>query len=148
MRRLALCALLLAGCSAPDDSSFAFKCLPGLPESYNEQAMLDLAKSWGTELQFRSGVSLASATLIGNTVYVSPELCQEHVEVCVFALWHEIGHKNGAVTEDEADCFAAEHATKAEVDATICSFAYRSGETPDGLHRVGVDRAEWIRGCR
>lgn len=86
---------------------------------------------------------------VGSGVFFSPLRCSENLDVCLFAIWHEIGHARLGDNEALADCFAAENATGSQVSAAICFFKHTTfvGGTADVTHGSGLARAQRIQDC-
>ena len=143
----ALLVLFFAlGCSAPPDDEATCDPRGG---HFSPSAMEVVCQAQGVNCDFVASVDLAVALIGPRRVLISVPLCEQNAALCWFALWHELGHlKQETRDEDAADCYAAQHAEPSDVDAAVCYFASTVEVGSDGSHRTGVDRAEWIRGCR
>jgi hypothetical protein len=109
-------------------------------------------------------IAAASIGGHGAVIYVNPKRCAElGTLVCAFFRQHEQGHvklHHGGprytefvggreLAEEEADCYAARHATLFEVKATIEFFRKpKYVDSALGEHATGAQRAEQIRLCR
>jgi len=109
-------------------------------------------------------IALASIGAYGAVIYVNPKRCAElGPEVCGFFRSHEEGHvklhhggprytsfvRGRELAEEEADCYAARHASLIEVKAAIEFFNRpQYVDSSLGEHGTGAKRAERIRVCR
>lgn len=137
-------ALWLVCCPTGDD------CVEPEPvsEAQAEQSVTALCNGAVERCDFQQSTALAWS--IGRTVFVSLVRCAENLELCLFAVWHEIGHTRLGDNEQLADCFAADSATGTQVDAAVCFFESTTnlGGSADMTHGSGPERALRIIDCR
>jgi hypothetical protein len=138
------CALVLAGCPTEDE------CEPpvAVTEAQSKQSVTALCDGAMERCEFQQDTRLAWT--LGRTVFVSPVRCAENIELCLFAVWHEIGHARLGDNERLADCFAADNATDAQIDVAVCYFATTTNidGSADATHGSGFERATRIRDCQ
>ncbi len=134
----------LAGCPEDDECDDPF----AVSEDQAEQAVVDVCVTASERCEFEQDTRLAWAQ--GQTVYVSPVRCAENLSLCLFAVWHEIGHVRLGDNERLADCFAADSAEPYQVDAAVCHFETTTSVdgTADETHGSGSERAARIVDCQ
>ena len=135
-----LLALLLAGCSSPDDVCTTDQ------SPLDKAALLARCEAEQVTCAFRASTTLA-AMLPDGTIMLSTPMCEAEPVLCGFALWHEIAHVRGEMGEDDADCYAGSHASPEEVQRAICFFSSTFEVHPSGTHPDNQARARVIETC-
>lgn len=134
-------ALALAGCPIDDESCD----IATVDEQNARDRVTALCDEQMMLCTFKQDIRLAWKS--GHETSISPVRCAENVQLCLFATWHEFGHVLAGDDEAVADCYAASHATEAQIDAAICYFE-GTVHVADEAHGSGPERVNRIEACR